>query len=72
VASLFHALCEDVLDARLAHPAALGPLVPLASPPLTYPDNIAPPPPLAEIASRFDAPQTMYVPLDPNRHGGAA
>jgi signal transduction histidine kinase len=72
VVPLFRALCEDVLDARLAYLTAVGPLAPLAGPPLVYPgESAAPTPPLAEILARFSSPQTMCVPLDPTRHNGA-
>jgi signal transduction histidine kinase len=72
VVPLFRALCEDVLDARLAYLAAVGPLAPLAGPPLVYPgESAAPVPPLAEIIPRFSSPQTMCVDLKPARYGGA-
>jgi len=68
----FAALCQDVLGTRLAYLAAVGPLAPLAGPPLAYPQGFDPPAlSLAELAARFDAPQTMCVPLDPLQHGGA-
>jgi signal transduction histidine kinase len=72
VVPLFRALCEDVLDARVAYLVALGPLAPLAGPPLVYPgDAAAPMPPLAEIIPQFSSPQTMCVDLDPVHYGGA-
>jgi len=72
VVPLFRALCEDVLDARLAYLAAVGPLAPLAGPPLVYPgESAASAPPLAEVIPQFSSPQTMCVPIDPARHGGA-
>jgi signal transduction histidine kinase len=72
IAPLFRALCEDVLDARVAYLAAVGPLAPLAGPPLAYPSDTAMSvPPLAEILPRFNSPQTMCIPLDPARYGGA-
>jgi signal transduction histidine kinase len=73
VQSLLRALCEDVLDARTAILVALGPMAPLVGAPLVYPaDNSAVSVPnLSEITSRFDSPQTMSIPLDPARHGGA-
>jgi len=68
----FRALCDDVLEARVAYLVALGPLAPLAGPPLTYPaGGPASLPSPAELASRFDSPQTMCAPLDPDRYGGA-
>ena len=65
----FRALCEDVLGARVAYLAAVGPLAPLAGPPLAHPGGNSPP--LAEIAAQFTSPQTMCTPLDPQRYGGA-
>jgi signal transduction histidine kinase len=56
----------------LAYLAAVGPLAPLAGPPLVYPgDDAGPTPPLTEILPQFSSPQTMCVPLDPARCGGA-
>jgi signal transduction histidine kinase len=68
----FQALCDDVLGARVAYLAALGPLAPLVGPALAYPDGTAPPlPALTGITARFSSPQTMCVPLDPARYNGA-
>jgi signal transduction histidine kinase len=39
IATPFRALCEDVLGARVAYLAALGPLAPLVGPGLTYSDK---------------------------------
>jgi hypothetical protein len=39
VAAPFRALCEEVLGARVAYLAALGPLAPLVGPGLTFPDE---------------------------------
>ncbi|MBN1976483.1 MAG: ATP-binding protein, partial [Anaerolineae bacterium] len=47
-------------------------LAPLAGPPLVYPGGSAETaPPLAEVIPQFSSPQTMCVPLDPARYGGA-
>jgi signal transduction histidine kinase len=71
-ATPFGALCADVLGARVAYLAALGPLAPLVGPPLAYPGHArAALPPLAEITEQFRSPQTISVPLDPARYGGA-
>jgi signal transduction histidine kinase len=68
----FRALCNDVLETRVAYLVALGPLAPLTGPPLVYPaGGPAALPSLAEIATKFDSPQTMWVSLDPARYGGA-
>jgi Histidine kinase-, DNA gyrase B-, and HSP90-like ATPase len=42
VSAPFRALCEDVLGARVAYLAALGPLAPLVGPGLTFPDDRRP------------------------------
>jgi len=71
IGPLFRALCEDVLDARVAYLVAVGPLAPLAGPPLAYPgESVASAPPLAEIIPQFSSPQTMCIELDPARYGG--
>jgi signal transduction histidine kinase len=68
----FNALCRDVLGVKGAYLAAVGPLSPLAGPPLTYPPGRNPKlPPLTEITGRLESAQTMYLPLDPARWAGA-
>jgi signal transduction histidine kinase len=63
----FHALCEDVLGARVAYLVALGPLAPLVGPPVAYPDGRPLSlPALAEITAQFRSPETICVPLDPS------
>src|SRR5262245_29871984 len=42
VAAPFRALCEDLLGARVAYLAALGPLAPLVGPGLAFPDDRRP------------------------------
>ncbi|MEA3338804.1 MAG: hypothetical protein U9R15_02455 [Chloroflexota bacterium] len=71
--TLFRALCKDVLDAQAAYLVALGPLAPLAGPPLSYPAGAAPETSFFSktLVSLFDSPQTMCVPLDPPHHGAA-
>jgi hypothetical protein len=87
VAAPFRALCEDLLGARVAYLAALGPLAPLVGPGLAFPDDgrrttddepasvqrpaSIVPEALAELAAGFRSPQTMCVALDPARYGGA-
>jgi signal transduction histidine kinase len=69
----FHALCRDVLGVDVAYLVAVGPLSPLVGPPLTYPTGQeAKLPPLTEITSALESPQTLYMPVDPARYGGAA
>ncbi len=72
VRALFRTLCDNVLGARLAYLAPLGPLTPLVGSALAYPEgDWAPPAPLAGIAPEFTSSQAMCVPLDPARYGGA-
>lgn len=66
----FRALCANILGARLAYLAALGPLAPLVGPPLTYP-NDTPPPRLPDSSLLASSPQTMSLPLNPADYGGA-
>lgn len=66
----FHALCANVLDARMAYLTAVGPLAPLVGPPLVYPPTHQPAlPPLANITNQLQNPQAP-IPLDPEKHGG--
>lgn len=68
----FRTLCANVLDARLAYLAALGPMAPLVGPPLTYPNReTLSLPPLADITAQFTSPTVMTIPLDPGRYQGA-
>ena len=62
----FHALCANILEARQACLAALGPLAPLSGPPLVYPENIKlSSPPLGQITSRLMKKREICIPLDP-------
>lgn len=68
----FHALCFDVLYARVAYLAALGPTAPLVGPPLSYPhNNITVLPPLTALAAQFDSPEVDSLSIDPQIYGGA-
>ena len=71
----FRALCGDVLDARLAYLAVLGPSAPLAGPPLVYaaPGETAARGPLAidAIAARVEGSQATFIAVDPAEAGGA-
>lgn len=67
-------LCEQVLDARLAYLAALGPLAPLVGPAVTAgasattaPNDLA----LARLVAMARSPQTICLPLHPGQYGGA-
>lgn len=71
----FHALCADVLGARVAYLIALGPLAALAGPPLRYPPSGPLSPPdaaaLADLALELGSPQVISVPLDPAAYSDA-
>ncbi len=70
-ATPFQALCQEVLGARLAYLAPLGPLAPLVGPALVYPGGAQVQlPSLAGLTAHFDSPDTMCLPLDPIRYGG--
>jgi signal transduction histidine kinase len=72
MAKPFTALCADILGARRAYLAALGPLAPLVGPPLAYPLEKAPDlPGLAEIPQQFTSVNSMIVPIEPQGYGGA-
>jgi len=69
----FQALCADLMGARRAYLIPLGPLAPLAGPPLVYPRlKDARLPALGEIVSQWTSPQTLSTPLDSGEYGGAA
>lgn len=71
----FRALCGDVLGARRAYLVALGPLAPLAGPPLAYPEADDEPPQLLtldEVTAQFTSPAIAGVPVDPSNYGGAS
>jgi signal transduction histidine kinase len=72
IAAPFAALCGQVLGARAAMLAPLGPLAPLVGAPLAYPAgaeiNL---PSLADLAGRFESPEMMAAPLEPGQYGGA-
>ncbi len=68
----FAALCADILGARLAYLAALGPLAPMVGPPLAYPSDQAPDlPGLAELPKQLASVDSLFVPLEPQGFGGA-
>lgn len=68
----FRALCADVLNASVAYLTASGPLAPLVGPPLVYPDDgVSAPPPLTELIPQLSSPQTVCIPLEAERYGGA-
>ena len=67
----FRALCAQVLGARTAYLAAVGPLAPLVGPPWAYPAGQPPPPLSPDLLAPFTSPQTLYGAVDPARYGGA-
>ncbi len=80
IAEPFRALCEEVLGARVAYLSTLGPLAPIVGSGLAYPEersnvqtfersNVLAN--LANLATSFRSPETMCVPLDADRYGGA-
>lgn len=75
ITSSFSALCAEVLGTRVAHLHALGPLVSLVGD-LHYPvstnnsDSI-PQHMLADLTQQLHSPQTMCIPLQPERYSGA-
>jgi len=72
VAVPFRALVTDVLGARLACLIPLGPMAPLAGPPLSYPAVLpVMPADRSNLSALFDSPRTLGVPVDPADHGGA-
>ena len=70
--SLLRALCEDVLDCRLAYLVGLGPMAPLVGAPLAYPpDQRILLPHLAELTQDIIHPETVCLPLQPGEYAGA-
>jgi signal transduction histidine kinase len=73
VAAPFHALCQNVLGARVAYLVPLGPLASLASATVAYPAGQASRlPDVAAVAAELDSPQTMCAALNPGDYNGAA
>jgi signal transduction histidine kinase len=72
IAMPFRALCEDVLGARVAYLAALGPLAPLVGPAVASgtPGAISEQT-INALAGRFSSPTTICVPLSGDEYGGA-
>ncbi len=67
----FYALCADVLDARVAYLAALGPMAPLVGPPISYPSSAQPLSSLATITERFTGTENEMISLDADEFGAA-
>lgn len=71
--ALFDALCRDILDVRQACLVALGPLAPLAGPPLIYPSGAAfKMPDLTEITAQIGTPPKIGLQLNPQQYSGLA
>jgi signal transduction histidine kinase len=72
IAMPFRALCEDVLGARVAYLAALGPLAPLVGPTaISGPAGAVSEQTINALASRFSSPEVICVPLAGEHYGGA-
>ena len=68
----FNGLCEDVLEARVAYLAAVGPLSPFTGTPISYPKQSEVVfPSLVDIKERFKTPDVIWLALDPDQYGGA-
>src|SRR6476661_2829594 len=68
----FRALCEEVLGARVAYLAALGPLAPLVGPTaISGSAGAISEPTINALASRFSSPEMICVPLAGEQYGGA-
>jgi signal transduction histidine kinase len=67
----FYALCADMLDARVAYLAALGPMAPLVGLPISYPSSAQPLPSLANITKRFTGAENEMISLDADEFGAA-
>ena len=67
----FYALCADVLDAKVAYLAALGPMAPLVGSPIRYPTSAPPLPSLTDITSRFSGAENKMISLDADEFGAA-
>ncbi|HEX8228665.1 MAG TPA: ATP-binding protein [Chloroflexia bacterium] len=82
IAGPFRVLCGEVLRAKVAYLAALGPLSPLVGPPLVYRASEQKDGksqveghaqlPLADLTPQFTSPQVMWVPVDPQRFDGTS
>lgn len=72
IAAPFQMLCDEVLEARVAYLAALGPMSALTGPPISFPENLGVKlPPLAPLMTQFTAPNIMPVPVSSDTYGGA-
>ncbi|HMO56504.1 MAG TPA: ATP-binding protein [Roseiflexaceae bacterium] len=69
----FQALCDDLLNTRVAYLATLGPLTPLIGPLAASSGSHASPAAaaLAALANPPPTPQLLCLPIEPERYGGA-
>ncbi|GAB4432355.1 MAG: hypothetical protein OHK0015_19740 [Chloroflexi bacterium OHK40] len=68
----FRALCGELLGASRAYLIPLGPLAPLAGPPLAMPSGAEPPAlAAATLVAALPSPPPLCVPVDPTAHAGA-
>ena len=70
ISAPFRALCDDVLDARVAYLVPLGALAALAPPPLVF-GATQPPANLAGLAPMLAAQHQLCLPIEPKLYGGA-
>lgn len=72
IAAPFRVLCEEVLEAKIAYLAALGPMSALTGPPIAYPDNLTPKlPPLNSLIPEFTSPHIFPIPISEKVFSGA-
>ena len=73
IAEPFRVLCEEVLEAKMAYLAALGPMSALTGPPITYPESLSPNlPPLNGLNERnLHHPTFFPVPVSQQTYSGA-
>ncbi|MBN2145955.1 MAG: hypothetical protein JW726_01160 [Anaerolineales bacterium] len=68
-----HALCADLLNARLAYLVPLGLLAPLVGPGLAYPSGTLPAlPEMHALVQQWNTPQAICHPLEVEQFAGAA
>jgi len=68
----FDALCHDILGCRQAAMVPLGSLAGLVFQPLFYPSGNSFELPPSQVLSGFTSPETMGIPLDPEKNHGSA
>ncbi|MEM7331519.1 MAG: ATP-binding protein [Chloroflexota bacterium] len=72
IAGPFKVLCDEVLEAKMAYLAALGPMSALTGPPIAFPDSLVPKlPPLNNLMNQFTSPNVFPVPVSEQTYSGA-